>query len=214
MNDPRSKVFGALEGIAEGGAELKESLKAWIDNEVALKVAANQERDTAVTALAETKATVETLTTDMETLKSGDEANPRIADLESNIKALTEKYETAEAKAAELKTANDRAKLKSDFLSITNLKDEIAADKVELAIARGELLMQDGKAGGLVGGEFKSVAEFSQSLDESNSAYLKVVSGGKTGNYTSEGNDAPVLSGAEVAAKAVTQAGGSLPTFQ
>jgi hypothetical protein len=176
-----------------------------------LKVAANKERDTAVTDLATSKTSIDALTADIAKLSAGDESNPRIGELEKSLKTLNDKYEAAEKTATDLKSKNDKATLRSDFLKYTNIKDDIAADKVELALSRGDLLFQDGKAGGLVGGEFKTVEEYSAHLDESNSGYLKVVSGGKGGNFSSDGAAAPATTPTAERLKAIKDADGNMP---
>lgn len=212
MKDPRSEVYTLLESV-EGGNELKESLKAFIDAQVDEKIKAK-------TALDEVNEQFQSVQSQFEELKSQPKLDPadieteRTRQLEETLNELKQRVEQAEKEKAEAAKVAEQAELRQAFLSTTNLRDEIANDKVELALVRGELLIQDGQKGGLVGGQFVPIEDYAKHLDESNSAFLKTVAGGKQGGAPNGAESAVVPTGQEKVVSAITKAGGSLPEFR
>lgn len=197
MNDPRGKVWGAIEALAkelpehkEALLEHKESLKAWEENEVRLKTEAISEKKTIEGNLVELTGKVETLETKLqEKPKKETKGEPSAELLEIRQQLDTMKAENETIKAEKAQAENDKfmGDVKSTFLKTANLKDDFAESKIDLAILQGNVKRaEDGTTEIVMGDKKFTVEAYGKHLEENHTSQLKTVAGGKADNFSNE----------------------------
>lgn len=194
MNDPRARVYSFLESIEGDNSEqalgLKESLKAWSENEIQLKTTAIADRNKATEDLLELTGKVTTLEGKLsEKPKKEGKGEPSAELLEIRKQLDDMKTENETIKAEKVKAENDKfmGDVKSAFLKTANLKDDFAESKIDLAILQGNVKRADDGTTEIVMGDKKFTVEaYGKHLEENHTAQLKTVAGGKTENFSNE----------------------------
>ena len=187
MNDPRKKLYSFLEGLdgdnAEAAGELKESMKAWSENEVRLKTEAIATREEAEGKLTEFETQHNELNQKLEEMaNTTTEPSAELQEMQKKLQETNTALDAMRAETAEKDNALFVGGVRSDFLKATELKDEFAESRIDLAIAQGNVRKaEDGTVEIVVGTDKFTPVTFASTLAEQYPTQLKNIAGGKQG---------------------------------